>query len=71
LSATSNRDSVWIISIYSQLVSGVIPDQSWSRHPRNEPLAASLLGEKLRFLSAEPAIMARLASAVKWLVPCN
>jgi len=39
LSATSNRDSVWIILIYSQLAPDDCKnlrrsDQSWSRHAR-------------------------------------
>jgi hypothetical protein len=50
LSATSNLDSVWIISV-SQLVSNLnnpkrltLLDQSWARHLHSKPFAAHLFG---------------------------
>jgi len=55
LSATSKRDSVWIIFLIPnlhQLDSSLklnLTDQSWSRHQYTEPLGAPLFGlERLR-----------------------
>jgi hypothetical protein len=65
LSATSNLDSVWIISV-SQLVSNLnnpkrltLLDQSWARHLHSKPFAVHLFGRDFpAVLKAEPAIMA-------------
>jgi hypothetical protein len=58
LSATSNRVSVWIISIFPTCISlqatcaAQQTDQSWARHPHREPLATLQLGaDKPRFFS--------------------
>jgi hypothetical protein len=64
LSATSNLDSVWIISS-SQLVPRLKTpnglqklDQSWARHLHSKPFAACLFGRDFpAFRKAEPAIV--------------
>jgi hypothetical protein len=64
LSATSNLDSVWIISS-SQLVPRLKTpnglqklDQSWARHLHSKPFAACLFGRDYpAVLKAEPAIV--------------
>src|SRR5690348_1737209 len=74
LSATSSRDSVWIISKYSQLAPGshtrhgkCSQGQSWARRPLDEPLILIPCGaEKSAPLEgAEPEIIADLKTPVK------
>ena len=74
LSATSNRDSVWIIFLIPNLHQLNSPhlansaDQSWSRHQYTEPLSVPLFGlERLRKNCAEPVIMAHITAHYKWI----
>lgn len=65
LSATSNLDSVWIISVSQLVPQATRPpwprthDQSWARQLNGNHLLLSCLGRGFPALDAEPIIMAQ------------
>jgi hypothetical protein len=75
LSATSNRDSAWIISIIPNLHQKNQPglsannqyfsSQSWARRSQHEPLTLQPLGRHFILFQAKPAIVPNFLPTVK------
>jgi hypothetical protein len=73
LSATSSRDSVWIISLFPTCtwscfatLATTKPSQSWARYPPRKPLARFLFGQNLQLFQAKPTIVPAFISGVNY-----